>query len=129
MNLTAEGISSHVFDPGESGWLYARGRSVFFRPLPGGRGGDRLLARHAADARLGLNSNLHGRVYAYDASGEIRLWSFTPSGPKLERVLRRPDTAPAASVVDPSGGGSPRPTGMPARPGSGISPPGRRPDR
>jgi len=104
VDLTALGASAHALAPNGQGWLYTKGRNVHFRPLPAVDGsGDRVLGRHGSDARIDRLPRRRGRVVSRDTSGEIRLWSSSPQGPKLHKVIPRPETAPQRLFPDTEG--------------------------
>jgi len=95
VDLTALGASTHGLAPNGQGWLYTKGRSVYYRPLPAVDGSrDRVIGRHDADARIVRWDTELGRLLSFDSSGEIRLWSFPRQGPKVYKVIVKPETAP-----------------------------------
>ena len=92
------------FVPGGQGWVYARGRDVYFRPLtPAGEGRDRRIGRHSSRAVVKTGESMNDVVWhSRDDSGEIRLWSLDDV-PALKRVIDRPAAAPTEIIPDPSG--------------------------
>jgi WD40 repeat protein len=93
--------TSSLFDPSGTSWLFSRGRTIFAQGLPLGDppGPPSVVTRHVSDAVLAPFRG-HSLLYSED-SGEIRIWS---AGPKLDRAIRKPDSAEEWLV--PSAGGS-----------------------
>ncbi len=94
----------NAFVPSGKGWLYAKGRSVYLRPLPAGSGrDDRLLGRHPTEvASLWPLWGDPVQVYSLDRAGEIRIWDFSQNEPKLAKVIPRQE-GESQRVPDPSG--------------------------
>jgi WD40 repeat protein len=89
------GITSSVFEPHGRGWLYTRGTTTHFVPLPVGREGHRLSSRHPADVIL-FNLSLRPELLLaqYDTTGENRLLLFPENGPPVTTILPKPGSAP-----------------------------------
>ncbi|MGD8897540.1 MAG: protein kinase, partial [Acidobacteriota bacterium] len=88
VDRSALGVSTSAFLPNGTGWLYAKGDGVYLRPLPSGRGQDRLLGRHPAEVR-GVWP-LQGeplRMCSLDVTGEVRVWALSQQEPALVRVI------------------------------------------
>jgi len=98
------GFSSSGLDPNGQGLLYTKGRTVYLRSLPAVDGSqDRLLGRHDTDvASLFWDFRIR-RLVSADGSGEIRLWSLSPQGPELHKVIPRPETASQQPFPDTEG--------------------------
>jgi WD40 repeat protein len=92
------------FVPNGRGWLYAKGGSVYLRPLPARSSrGDRLLGRHSTKVTaLWPLWDDPVQVYSGDQAGEIRIWDFSHDEPKLAKVIPRQEGEPQR-VPDPSG--------------------------
>jgi WD40 repeat protein len=94
--------SEGAFEPHGRGWIFARGREVRLRPLPAGVAGpDHVLGRHPETVDLLFVAR--DRLVSRDRGGESRIWSFRPGGPKLEKVIPRPENASNDVVAEPSG--------------------------
>jgi WD40 repeat protein len=96
------GTRSTFFSPDGRLWLYAKDRSLYSRPLPVGTGPDRLFARLGAEFVEFAIRAAPNRLVVADKSGEIQVWSFPREGPIREGSIRKPDTAPAGRLPDPS---------------------------
>jgi WD40 repeat protein len=78
-----------TFAPNGRGWLYAKGDSVYLRPLPTENGrNDRLLWRHQSEVTT-VRPLPEGswQVYSEDQAGEIQIWDFSQDEPKLAKVI------------------------------------------
>jgi WD40 repeat protein len=89
-------------EPNGRGWIYARGRDLYFEPLPARpRGAARRLGRHT-DKVTELWE--HGdTLVSTDDGGESRIWSFPLDGPRLDQVVPLPPNVPRNAATDPSG--------------------------
>jgi WD40 repeat protein len=93
-----------AFDPAGRAWVYAKGDSIFARPIPvRAEVPDRVIARHSSDtARVGHWRRPQG-LYSVDAGGELVLWT-TAEGTSVDgRRLDTPETAATRLRPDPSG--------------------------
>jgi WD40 repeat protein len=104
VDWSALGASMSLFVPDGKGWLYAKGESVYLRPLPAGSArDDRLLGSHATEITdLRPLQKDPARVYSLDRSGEIRVWGFSQDAPKLTEVIPHHESAPARRFPDPT---------------------------
>jgi WD40 repeat protein len=101
-SVTAEelaGFSDLVAAPDGSGWVVARGSTVFLRPF-GGVKPNRVLEVLEAEARLA--SFGQAGVLAQDEAGNARLWSIAVGEPSRAWAIRRPSGATSA-LPDPTG--------------------------
>jgi WD40 repeat protein len=104
LDLASLGGEHLLFAPGGRGLLYAKGREIRRRPLPGERGADRLVGTHAAEVVWLRTVPGHPEEgVSLDRSGEIRVWSSSDEGAELRRVISRPKTAPESLEPDPGG--------------------------
>jgi WD40 repeat protein len=104
VDLASLGGSHLFFAPQGRGVLYAKGREIRWRPLPGERSAERLVGTHSAEV-VWLRT-VPGRPderVSLDRSGEIRVWRSSDQGLDLVRAVSRPQTAPAALEPDPVG--------------------------
>jgi WD40 repeat protein len=98
----SDGMQRTAFEPEGRGWIFARDREVHLRTLPlGAPGSDRFLGRHPETVELLYV--WRDRLVSRDRGGELRIWSFPPEGPKLERVIPQPQGAPTHVLTEVSG--------------------------
>ncbi len=95
IDWTALGATNSRFDPGGRGWIFARGDTVYYRPLPL-RDDEPVLVigRHDNDAAvLTPRTREPDRVWSRDmVTGERRCWSLsTPSLEPLEMIPAPPE--------------------------------------
>ena len=93
VDVTALGRSSSCFDPTGKGWIYAKGNTLYYRPLPTHDGlSDLVLGRHENEARvLIFGEEEPDRVWSEDKTTlERRCWS-----------LSNPDLEPMAAIPPP----------------------------
>ena len=104
VDWSALGASMSSIVPNGKGWLYAKGESVYLRPLPAGSGrDDRLLGRHPTEVTdLWPLSEDPAQVYSADRAGEIRIWDFSQDEPKLAKVIPRHEGEPELRKPDPT---------------------------
>ena len=87
------GATNSVFDPNGRGWLYAKGNTIFYRPLPVRRGQtDVVVGRHENDAVvLRIREGESDRVWSRDrTTREYRCWSLTNPGAEPLAVIPPP---------------------------------------
>ena len=96
------GATNSVFDPSGQGWLYAKGNTIFYRPLPSGGQTDVVVGRHENDAvalpfhendavPLGFREGESDRVWSRDqTTREYRCWSLTNLGAEPLAVIPPP---------------------------------------
>jgi WD40 repeat protein len=95
------GAQVSFFTPDGKGWIYAKGPSLYSRPLPAGAGPDHLFSQLGAElVDFWANSNW---LAVEDKSGKFHVWSYPPEGPVGAKVISKPDTAPTGTLPDPSG--------------------------
>jgi WD40 repeat protein len=104
VDWSALGASKSVFVANGKGWLYAKGESVYLRPLPAGSGrDDRLVGRHPTEVTvLWPLWQKPLQFYSLDRAGEIRIWDLSQDEPKLARVIPRHESVPEWRVPDPT---------------------------
>jgi WD40 repeat protein len=98
---TKLGITSSAFEPHGRGWLYTKGATTRFVPLPVDLGADRIFSRHAAN--VGFSGSLGpDLVTQHDEAGENRLLRFPEDGPPVTTVVPKPGSAPAGVFPESS---------------------------
>jgi WD40 repeat protein len=104
VDWSALGASESTLLPNGKDWLYAKGESVYLRPLPAGSGkDDRLLGRHPTEVEGIYPLQVDpAQVYSRDRAGEIRIWDFSKEEPKLAKVISQPEGEPEWRFPDPS---------------------------
>jgi DNA-binding winged helix-turn-helix (wHTH) protein/WD40 repeat protein len=88
---------SGFFDPSGDAWIYARGGTIFARPLPVVEGNrDRVVGEFDADGvRVLSHHSLNGgRFMSRDGEGEIQVWSLATPGDEPLSVIPSPEGAP-----------------------------------
>jgi len=106
---TALGASWSSFDLNGQGWIYGKGNSVFYRPLPMQEGvPDRLIGSHENEVKYVWDQGLptlSGRLWTQDAvTGELRLWSLSDLMAQPLRIVARPSGVEEGTrmIPDPS---------------------------
>jgi WD40 repeat protein len=100
---TALGASTGVFVPNGTGWLYTKGRTIWFRPLPADGRGDRVVGRHDSAVNWDGFLDPAGVVFR-EESGRIQVYRFGSDGQlTLAPSIPKPEAAPERIFPEPSG--------------------------
>jgi len=93
--LDLKALGASRFACAADGCLYARGRQLFLRaPLSPGSAQDRPVGGYDADISGLWHWFDRAGWLSLDGSGQYQVWSPSPTGPVLERVLPKPKDAP-----------------------------------
>jgi len=103
VDWTALGASSAAFEPNGAGWLYTKGSTIFFRPLPADGRSDQVVSRHDSTVNVAgywgpdgvMFREESGRYHAYCSSSDGRL--------TLAQSFPKPETAPKRIFPERSG--------------------------
>jgi WD40 repeat protein len=102
-STTALGSSWSWFSPDGTGWLYRKGRTLYWRPLPMDGRGDQVLSRHDSNVRLAAVLG-DGQLVFREASGWVHTCcSLSDGRPRLTRSYRKPKDAPERFYPELSG--------------------------
>jgi len=90
VDLTLLDVTNSYFDPTGQGWIYARGDSIYYRPLPIRDGaGENLLGRHEnSAAELSPTHDEQGFIWSRDrTTSEMKRWSLANKGAEPLAVI------------------------------------------
>jgi WD40 repeat protein len=103
VNRTALGASTSWFEPNGAGWLYAKGRTVYFRPLPADGRGDRVVTRYDSDVRF-VRHLENGQHALQEDSGRVHICcKLSNDLPTPAQSVLPPQTAPNRIFPERSG--------------------------